>query len=90
MTTGQILAVAAAVLVAIWPQVYAAGEQAIGWMFADDGDHPPAKRLGPTYQAAMIALANVRLRLRSTDCLDETRKQAIDVLTLGLVDGSDK
>lgn len=90
MTTGQILAVVAAVLVAIWPQVYAVGEQVVGWVFSDDGDHPPAKRLGPTYQAAMIALANVRLRLRSTDCLDETRKQAIDVLTLGLVDGSDK
>ena len=90
MTTGQILAVVAAVLVAIWPQVYAAGERVVGLVFSDDGDHPPAKRLGPSYQAAMLALANVRLRLRSTDCLDETRKQAIDVLTLGLVDGSDK
>lgn len=90
MTTGQILAVAAAVLVAVWPQVYAAGERVVGWMFSDDGDHAPAKPLGPTYQAAMLALASVRLRLRSTDCLDDNRKQAIDVLTLGLVDGSDK
>jgi hypothetical protein len=32
----------------------------------------------------------VRLRLRATGTLDDDRKKAIDVLTLGLVDGSDK
>lgn len=90
MTWTQIIAVAAAILVAMWPQIYAALEQVIGWVASDDGDHAPARLLGPTYKEAISALASVRLRLRSTDCLDDDRKKAIDVLTLGLVDGSDK
>lgn len=90
MTWSQIAAVVAAVVVAFWPQFYAALEHAIGLLFSDDGDHAPAKLLGPTYKDAISALASVRLRLRVTDCLDDDRKKAIDVLTLGLVDGSDK
>lgn len=90
MTWAQIIAVVAAFGVAFWPQIYAAMESAIGWLSSDDGDHKPAPLVGPSYKEAIAALASVRLRLRSTDCLDETRKQAIDVLTLGLVDGSDK
>lgn len=90
MTASQIIAIAAAFAVAFWPQIYAAAETAIGWAFSDDGDHPPTKLLGPTYKEAISALASVRLRLRSTNCLDDDRKKAIDVLTLGLVDGSDQ
>jgi hypothetical protein len=90
VTTLQYLAVAAAVLVALWPQVYAAIEQGLAWAGSDDHDHKPAALVGPTYKEAIAALASVRLRLRSTQCLDDDRKKAIDVLTLGLVDGSDK
>lgn len=90
MTWAQVVAVVAAAVVALWPQIYAAAEHAVGWFASDDGDHTPAAIVGPSYKEAIAALASVRLRLRSTDCLDETRKQAIDVLTLGLVDGSDK
>ena len=90
MTWAQVAAVVAAAVVALWPQIYAAVEQAVGWLASDDGDHSPAAIVGPSYEDGIAGLASVRLRLRSTDCLDETRKQAIDVLTLGLVDGSDK
>jgi hypothetical protein len=38
----------------------------------------------------MSDLQNVRLRLVRTGCLDQDQKNAIDVLTLALVDGSDK
>jgi hypothetical protein len=90
MTTMQYIAVAIAVAVAIWPQIMALGESVIGWIGSDDGDHDPAALVGPSYKEAIVALANVRLRLRATGTLDDDRKKAIDVLTLGLVDGSDK
>lgn len=90
MTTMQYIAVAIAVAVAIWPQVMALGESVIGWIGSDDGDHDPPALVGPSYKEAIVALANVRLRLRATGTLDDDRKKAIDVLTLGLVDGSDK
>jgi hypothetical protein len=38
----------------------------------------------------MADLQSVRLRLVRTDCLAQDQKNAIDVLTLALVDGSDK
>jgi len=90
MTTMQYIAVAIAVAVALWPQIMALGESAVGWIGSDDHDHAPAPLVGPTYKEAIVALANVRLRLRATNTLDDDRKKAIDVLTLGLVDGSDK
>jgi hypothetical protein len=90
MTWLQYATLAAAALVAFWPQVYGLLEQAIGWASSDDLSNPPTSLVGPSYKDAISALASVRLRLRSTDCLDEGRKNAIDVLTLGLVDGSDK
>jgi hypothetical protein len=90
VTTMQYLAVAVAVVVALWPQVYAALERVGEWIGSDDHDHAPAPMVGPTYKEAIVSLASVRLRLRSTQCLDDDRKKAIDVLTLGLVDGSDK
>lgn len=90
MSTLQYVAAAAAVCVALWPQIVAGVEWLVGYLFSDDHDHTPAPLAGPSYQAAIASLASVRLRLKSTDCLDEERKKAIDVLTLGLVDGSDK
>ena len=39
---------------------------------------------------AMADLQNVRLRLIKTECFADDQRSAIDVLTLALVDGSDK
>jgi hypothetical protein len=90
MTIMQFVAVVAAIVVALWPQIYAAVERAVGLLASDDNDHAPAPLSGPTYKEAISALAGVRMRLRSTNCFDDERKKAVDVLTLGLVDGSDK
>lgn len=90
MTWMQVAALAVAAGVAFWPQIVSMVEQAGGWAASDDHDHAPATLRGPTYRDAISALASVRLRLRETQCLDDDRKRAIDALTLGLVDGSDK
>lgn len=46
--------------------------------------------VAPHYRDAIWHLAQVRFRLRATDALNDDEKKAIDVLTLALVDGSDK
>jgi len=80
-----------AVGVAFWPQLHAASQQVASW-FKDSG--PPVRPLdevvAPSYRDAIYHLAQVRLRLRTTGVLDDTRKQAIDALTLALVEGSDQ
>jgi hypothetical protein len=45
---------------------------------------------GPTYQQAIANLALVRKRLVDTGVLGDDQKDAIDKLTLALVEGSDK
>ena len=45
---------------------------------------------GPTFQQAIANLAQVRVRLHETGLLGDEQKKSIDVLTLGLVEGSDK
>lgn len=47
-------------------------------------------RRTPSYQAVIADLARVRRRLVDTGMLADDQKRAIDVLTLALVDGSDK
>lgn len=44
----------------------------------------------PSYQGAIADLARVRRRLGETGLLADDQKKAIDILTLALVDGSDK
>lgn len=81
----QIAAAVAAVGVAFWPTV----AQALhAWATARPVDVPPAK--APSYRDAIFYLSEVRRRLIATETLDDSRKKAIDVLTLALVDGSDK
>lgn len=46
--------------------------------------------VAPNYRDAIYYLSQVRFRLRATETLADDQKQAIDVLTLALVDGSDK
>lgn len=93
MTILQTIAGAAAVIVAIGPQLKQAAAYIAG-LFQNDPNVPEPKPLNevvaPSYRQAIDNLATVRLRLRATDCLHEDQKSAIDVLTLALVDGSDK
>ena len=90
MTTVQYIAAAAAVLLVAGPWFTGGVERLAGWWFSDDHDHPPARLIGPSFQTAINSLAGIRQRLVATDCLGDTQKQAIDALTLALVDGSDK
>jgi hypothetical protein len=77
----QVILGVAAVAVAFWPQI-----KAMLPAVAAVSVRPTP----PSYQEAIAYLAMVRARLLATDALDESRKQAIDILTLALVDGSDK
>jgi len=87
MTIEQTLAAVAAVGVAAWPTLKAVAV----WLSARKpvGPVSPAA-IKPPYSEAMADLQSVRLRLVRTDCLAQDQKNAIDVLTLALVDGSDK
>jgi len=85
MTILQMLAGGAAVIVAVGPQLGQAATYLAG-LLPGGGE----KLDGPSYKQAIDNLASVRLRLRATDCLHDDQKAAIDVLTLALVDGSDK
>ncbi|NBW18218.1 MAG: hypothetical protein EBR82_60610 [Caulobacteraceae bacterium] len=87
MSYEQMLAAVAAVGVAAWPTLKAAA----AWLTARRPDAPVAPAvIKPPYGEAMADLQSVRLRLVRTDCLAQDQKNAIDVLTLALVDGSDK
>jgi hypothetical protein len=44
----------------------------------------------PSYEQAILRLADVRSRLVATQALGDDQRKAIDVLTLALVDGSDQ
>ena len=80
MSTIQYIAAGAAVVVAAWPLI----QKAPGLL-----SRLPGRRSGPSYEAAIGQLAQVRLRLVATGHLADDQTRAIDVLTLALVDGSD-
>lgn len=89
MSSIQYLAAIGAVLVALWPQLKQAG----GWLASKTAvplPSVPSSRPIPSYSEAIGDLASVRLRLLDTGVLDEEQRKAIDVLTLALVDGSDR
>lgn len=91
--SAQVIAAAAAACILAWVfrgEVMYAVETAVGWLFSDDGDHPPARRRGPTYQQAMLDLAGVRTRLIETSTLSKDASEAVETLTLALLAGSDK
>ena len=79
MTTLQIVAGLAGVAVLSAPAV----PGIMAWV--------AARRLktAPSYEQAILRLADVRHRLNATDALGDDQRKAIDVLTLALVDGSD-
>ena len=84
MTTFQYIAAVAGVAVLLWPHLPAI------WTWATTQipleDEPQAA----SYKDAIVYLAHVRNRLVVTGTLGDDQKRAIDVLTLALVDGSDK
>lgn len=87
MSSLQYVAAVAAVVVALWPQLKQAG----AWLVSRVPSLPesPARPV-PTYAEAINQLAMVRLRLLETQALEDDQRKAIDILTLALVDGSDR
>ena len=75
MTLAALLAAAAAI--ALW-QKFPAG-----------GIRLKAAKPLPTYEDAIHSLANVRLRLLSTEQLSEAQRAAVDTITLALGNGRD-
>jgi len=87
MSYEQMLAAVAAVGVAAWPTI----KTVAVWLSARKPVGPVSPTaIKPPYSEAMADLQSVRLRLVRTGCLAQDQKNAIDVLTLALVDGSDK
>lgn len=89
MTYPQWLAATVATLVLAWPVLKRAAE----WLAARRPRLPlPATptKVKPEYTAVMDDLQSVRLRLLRTGCLQQDQRNAIDVITLALVDGSDQ
>jgi hypothetical protein len=91
VTTIQAISAAAAVALALYPQAKQAYQWAVGlWQQGGWPVAPPSKgAAAPSYQEAIIDIADIRHRLAATDRLGDPQKKAIDVLTLALVDGSD-
>lgn len=90
MTTLQYIAAAIGLVVLALPAL----PTVLRYVFNFFEPPPPVRPLdevvAPNYRDAIWHLAQVRFRLRATDALDDDQKKAIDVLTLALVDGSDK
>lgn len=88
----QVAAVIAAFLIAAGPSLSAAWTMVLSWAWeppAAPGDRPLLP-IAPNYQTAMQSLASVRLRLLRTECLSKDASEAVEVLTLALMNGSDK
>ena len=80
MSTWQYIAAIGGLLVFLWPFLPAG----VAWLAGLPTGQPAV-----AYREAILHLAQVRNRLRSTDALGDDQKRAIDILTLALVDGSD-
>jgi hypothetical protein len=89
VTTMQIVAAVASVLIVAWPWLkYIAAELGItiaGFLPAT----PRPAKASVSYEEAIHNLAVVRSRLVATSHLSDEQKKAIDTLTLALVAGSD-
>ncbi len=62
----------------------------LDWFERPAPARPLDEVVAPSYRDAIWHLSQVRFRLRATAALSDDQKQAIDILTLALVDGSDK
>jgi hypothetical protein len=87
MTYPQLAALAVATVIVAWPTLRVVA----GWL-ADRRTSLPtvAATVKPSYSTVMDDLQSVRLRLLRTGCLNQDQRNAIDILTLALVDGSDQ
>lgn len=93
MTPIQIAGVAAAAAVLLWPQIkFAATWLAVAASSLLRRDVEPIRpaTIAPNFRDAVAHLAQVRLRLLTTEALGDEQKKAIETLTLALVAGSDK
>lgn len=86
----QVAAGVAAVLVALWPQIAAILKQVKVPSVTPVPAAPKPTVQPPSYAESIMHLAIVRTRLVSTALLGDEQKKSIDVLTLALVEGSDK
>lgn len=84
MTILQIGTLAVAAIVALWP--------AVAWIPKIVPILPSPPPPGISYQAAMEALATVRLRLlqANSEGIDAATKAAVEAITHALVEGSDQ
>lgn len=85
----QYAAVIAAIIVAASPhlrQVLAG----FSWPSLGGGSKPSPAQSAPTFKQSIDALSVVRTRVVATGHFDDAQKQAVDALTLALVDGSDQ
>lgn len=90
MTYPQVAAAVLAVVVVLFPQIKAAAARVVERFKASGPVLLSQTTVHPTYSDVMADLQSVRLRLIRTGCLSDDQRSAIDVLTLALVDGSDK
>lgn len=85
----QVAAAVAAVFIAGGPLLSKAWTAVLERVWAAP-DGPAPLPIAPNYQSAMQSLASVRLRLVRTDCFSKDVAEAVKVLTLALLNGSDE
>lgn len=92
MTYLQIAAAVGAVVVAAGPSLSNVWTMVLErvWEAPATPGTPTNLPIAPNYQTAMQNLASVRLRLLRTESLSKDAAEAIEVLTLALMQGSDK
>ena len=95
MTTAQIIAGVLGLAVLAKPHAGTAFTWATGLWQGLRKPAPPLptpheEAVAPSYPRAIEDLANVRTRLKATECLKDEQLKAVDVLTLALVAGSDQ
>ena len=95
MTTAQIIAGVLGLAVLAKPHAGTAFTWATGlWQGVRKPVLPPPtpheEAVALSYAGAIEDLANVRTRLKATECLKDEQLKAVDVLTLALVAGSDQ
>jgi hypothetical protein len=82
----QYAAVVLAIIIAVSPKIR---EVLADFSWPSPTPSSPASQ-APSFKSAIEALSLVRTRIVATGHLEDSQRQAIDALTLALVDGSDK
>lgn len=90
MSVWQLIAAAIGLVILALPILPAAIRFVFDWFEPPAPVKPLDEVVAPSYRDAIWHLSQVRFRLRATGALSDDQKQAIDILTLALVDGSDK